>query len=275
MPEGDTLFHYAARLRPILVGSEVRRVDGRYPERMRGLVGTVVDRVDSIGKHLLIGFSDETSLRVHLGMKGTIHRYAPGERWHRPFSSMGWLLGVDGHEVVGFYPKALERFSNRDTARVPALAHLGPDLLKDPLDLAVVVERYRKLVDPAEAIGIGLLDQRPACGIGNIYRCETLFVCRTSPHLRSADVDNEHLCALYGTARDLLRANVKDADVIPRTTTFRAERASYVYEQHRSRCLVCRGPISVDDQAALNREYVRLTWWCPTCQAVPAQVRNL
>lgn len=269
MPEGDTLFHYAARLRPILLGQQVKRVDGRYPERMRGLVGTVVSRVDSLGKHLLVGFSDQTTLRVHLGMKGTIHRYAPGERWHRPFSTMGWLLGVDGHDIVGFYPKALERFANKDIGRVPALAGLGPDLLKDPLDLGVVVERYRKLVAPAEAIGIGLLDQRPACGIGNIYRCEALFVCRTSPYLPSADVDDEHLRQLYRTAKDLLRANVEDTNVFPRTTTFRAERASYVYEQHRSPCLVCRGPIRVADQAALNREYVRLTWWCPSCQPPP------
>ena len=267
MPEGDTLYHYARRLRPLIVGQTVLHVDGRYPGRMRGLEGQQVLSVDSVGKHLMIAFDDDTFLRVHLGMKGSIHRYAPAERWQRPFETMGWMLQFESHTIVGFYPKALERIRRQDVKTHPVLSRLGPDLLQDPLDLDEVVARFRHMVSPLEAIGVGLLDQRPACGIGNIYRCETLFAARCSPFDSAQSVPNDALRKLYEIARDFLRANVADDVVAPRTTPPAAKRPLAVYECQRLECLRCQTPIATENQADLTREYVRLLWFCPRCQA--------
>src|SRR5688572_28491534 len=61
-----------------------------------------------------------------------------------------------------------------------ALAGLGPDILARPVDLDEV--RRRASTRPADLpVGELLLDQRVVSGIGNIWRCETLFACRCDP----------------------------------------------------------------------------------------------
>ena len=85
MPEGDTLYRTAAGLRPHLLGRPVIAASARQPgPRAEMLVGATVTLVESRGKHLLIGFDSGLELRTHLGMHGSWHRYAPGERWHGP-----------------------------------------------------------------------------------------------------------------------------------------------------------------------------------------------
>ncbi|HEX7612353.1 MAG TPA: DNA-formamidopyrimidine glycosylase family protein, partial [Candidatus Limnocylindrales bacterium] len=81
MPEGDTLYRTAAGLRPHLLGRPVVAASARQPgPRAEMLVGATVTLVESRGKHLLIGFDSGLELRTHLGMHGSWHRYAPGER---------------------------------------------------------------------------------------------------------------------------------------------------------------------------------------------------
>ena len=55
----------------------------RVPDLSR-LVGAAVTSVEPRGKHLLIGFDNGLTLRSHLRMTGSWHRYRPGERWRRP-----------------------------------------------------------------------------------------------------------------------------------------------------------------------------------------------
>src|SRR5688572_31525611 len=45
-----------------------------------------------------------------------------------------------------------------------------------------------------------LLDQRVACGIGNVYKSETLFACRVNPFTRSSDLDEATVRSLFTTA---------------------------------------------------------------------------
>jgi len=81
MPEGDTLYRTAAGLRLHLLGRPVIAASARQPgPRAEMLVGATVTLVESRGKHLLIGFDSGLELRTHLGMHGSWHRYAPGER---------------------------------------------------------------------------------------------------------------------------------------------------------------------------------------------------
>ena len=55
MPEGDTVFQTAARLRGALAGKTLTRCDMRVPRYATvDLTGNVVDEVLSRGKHLFI-----------------------------------------------------------------------------------------------------------------------------------------------------------------------------------------------------------------------------
>ncbi|HJP71314.1 MAG TPA: DNA-formamidopyrimidine glycosylase family protein, partial [Candidatus Limnocylindria bacterium] len=98
MPEGDTIFRSAEVLRAALVG---RRLTGaraqpgpglrRVPDLSR-VIGSTVASVEARGKHLLVGFDNGLTLRTHLRMTGSWHRYRPGERWRLPMRQASAIL---------------------------------------------------------------------------------------------------------------------------------------------------------------------------------------
>src|SRR5687768_13880977 len=82
MPEGDTLHRTAAVLGKALLGQRVEAARARPGgAQLQRVVGSTVDRVEAVGKHLLIGFDVGLTLHTHMRMDGSWHRYRPGERW--------------------------------------------------------------------------------------------------------------------------------------------------------------------------------------------------
>lgn len=70
MPEGDTVYRAATKLREALVGKALTRCDVRVPKFATvDLTGCVVDEVLSRGKHLFIRVGD-ASIHSHLKMEG-------------------------------------------------------------------------------------------------------------------------------------------------------------------------------------------------------------
>ena len=70
MPEGDTVFRAADKLRGALAGRTLTRCDVRVPKFATvDLTGQVVDEVLSRGKHLFIR-AGEASIHSHLKMDG-------------------------------------------------------------------------------------------------------------------------------------------------------------------------------------------------------------
>ena len=77
MPEGDTL-HRAATKLGVLEGQAVERVGGTHQvsiARGKRLSGHVATSVRARGKHLIETFDHGWSLRTHLQMTGSWHRY--------------------------------------------------------------------------------------------------------------------------------------------------------------------------------------------------------
>ena len=71
MPEGDTVFRAATKLRAALAGKTLTRCDIRVPRYAAvDLRGQVVDEVLSRGKHLFIRVG-EASIHSHLKMDGS------------------------------------------------------------------------------------------------------------------------------------------------------------------------------------------------------------
>jgi len=113
---------------------------------------------------------------------------------------------------------------------------------------------------PDVAIGEALLDQRNLAGVGNMYKCEVLFLERVSPWRPNGAVD---LAKIVATAYRLMRAN---RDHPTQSTTGRTGRGQehWVYGRSGAGCLRCRTPIKVADQG--TPPHARSTYWCPTCQ---------
>lgn len=212
------------------------------------LVGDEVDEVEARGKHLLIRFAGGLTLHTHMRMTGAWHVYRAGDRWRKPRHQARIVLECGDHVAVCFNAPVIELLPTRTEYTHPNLAGLGPDVLKPPVDIAEV--RRRAAEQPgAVPIGDVLLDQRIVAGIGNIWRCETLFMCGVHPDAPQGRVD---VGELVRTAARLMQAKVRLG------VTYRPN----VYNRAGRPCVRCGTPI----ESARTGRHARTAYWCPSCQ---------
>ncbi|MFE7235148.1 Fpg/Nei family DNA glycosylase [Streptomyces sp. NPDC002405] len=263
MPEGDTVWQTARRLREALAGKVLTRSDFRVPKYATvDLTGrTVLDTV-SRGKHLLTRFEGGLTLHSHLLMEGAWKVYGTGERWKGgPGHQIRAVLGTADRAAVGYRLQVLELLRTSEEDRT--VAHLGPDLLGpgwNP-DLALA----NLLADPGRPLGEALLDQRNLAGIGNVYKSELCFLLGVTPWLPVGALPADRAAQLPALAKKLLEAN-RDR-VVRRTTGLRGQDL-FVYGRAPRPCLRCGTSVRVADQGDGSQE--RPTYWCPSCQAGPA-----
>jgi endonuclease VIII len=245
LPEGDTIWRTANALRPRLVGKPLLKVT---PEAFQRLEGGTVAAVETNGKHLLIRFDSGLVLHTHMGMTGAWHLYRPGEAWRKPARLAKIVLNTEDTVAVLFGARVVELVREQEAVR--DLAHLGPDILANELDLEEVLRRAR--ASDRLKLGELLLDQRVAAGIGNIYRCESLWRLRLDPWQPPAEVSDEELGRVYREARrmmqDALRGRFRPA----------------VHGKTGRSCPRCNGRIACRNQG----DPPRFVYFCPTCQGV-------
>jgi endonuclease VIII len=267
MPEGDTIFRAAHTLSQALQGqtvtafaSRVGQVRARVPSR---LVGQRIDAVEARGKHLLIWFApSDLALHTHMRMNGSWHLYRSGERWRKAEHLARAVIDVDGWQAVCFSAPVCQLLSRREVEQHPSISGLGPDALDEHTDLS---EARRRLDARGDwTIAEALLDQRVLAGVGNVYKCEVLFIHRIDPWTPVAEIAPNLRDELLATSERLLKANVAPGSPPRRTTTAPDEGAGnlYVYGRARRPCPRCTTPIS----RARQGEQARPTYWCRRCQ---------
>jgi endonuclease-8 len=264
LPEGDTIHKAARRLRDALAGHRVVRFELRRDARgvRAPEPGTTIETIEARGKHLLISFDDGAVLHTHMQMTGAWHVYSGGERWRRPAHRARVIIEVDdGSEAVCFDAPVVELTragrTTPPTRAGRALERLGPDLATPEADIDVVLTKLEK-VDPATAVGVALLDQRVAGGIGNVFKSEVLWRERVDPFAPLRAVDPETRRRVYERAHQFIVANMKTK----RRVTFQGGYA--VYRKAKRPCPRCRTPIRMQRQG----DPPRSTYWCPSCQPV-------
>jgi endonuclease-8 len=262
VPEGDTIWLTAHRLREALAGDVLVRFDLRVPGLATAdLTGRRVEQVVPRGKHLLIRIEGDWTLHSHLRMDGAWQIYPAGERWRGgPGHQIRAVLGTAARTAVGYRLPVLDLLpTNREESVV---GHLGPDLLGPDWDPPEAVRRL--LAKPERAIGEALLDQRNLAGIGNVYKSELCFLRGVTPWTPVSEVaDPQRVVEL---ARRLLDANKSRYGHITTGDTRRG-RAHWVYNRARLPCLRCRTPVQVAEQGPPGE--ARITYWCPSCQSGP------
>lgn len=261
MPEGDTIHKVAAAMRPFLLDRVC--VDGWARDARLRFEDRRVIAIDPVGKHLLIGFEDGFTLRTHLGLTGSWHRYSPGETWKKPRWQVGAFLQTETDVLVCYAPKDVAWVRTRDLRHHAPVASLGPDLLAAP-DLADVVRRSRER-DPGTEIANLILDQRVASGAGNVYKSEVCFIERIHPFTPISALTDDQLRAIWTRTRDLLEANLGPwfrTTTVDRRVAKKPLHPYYVYKRAGEPCLVCGATIRREAQGP----QLRSTYWCPSCQ---------
>lgn len=261
MPEGDTVYVHAKLLAPRLVGRSVTSAFSRWPGVVQGLVGCRVESVEPQGKHLLIGVDDGTTVRVHLGMKGKWKRIGAGERARISLGNVSLRLDTPSDGLLCTKAPTVERFRTRERATHPVLRRLGPDVLNRDFNPDAALARLSHATE-AMTVGEVLLDQRVACGIGNVYKSEVCFAEHLDPFTPPGAVTTEQWRALYRRSQAWMRANCRPQ---PRTTTGlgRGQPRLWVYGRGGRPCLKCGTEIRV---RLHGRDLPRITYWCPGCQ---------
>lgn len=257
MPEGDTVYQAAKRLRAALAGTTLTRTDFRVPAYATvDLAGEPVHDVISRGKHLLMRVGTN-SIHSHLKMEGAWHIYAHGERWKRAAFKARAVLENDAHVVVGWELGILEVLPTAEEDRV--VGYLGPDLLGPDWDADLALANLSR--DPEVPFAVALLDQRNLAGLGNEYVNELGYLTGTLPTRPVGEVENlERTVAL---AHKLIDAN---KDRVQRTTTGNMRgQTSWVYGRDGRPCSRCGTRILRGELGRTELE-LRDTFWCPHCQ---------
>jgi endonuclease VIII len=242
VPEGDSLHRAAACLQPLVgqrLGVETPHPRARSLRLAARLDGRRLERVEAVGKNLLLEFEGGLVLRSHLRMSGRWQLRPRGEeRTGRP-----WLvLRGESREGVLWNGPVLE-LGGRGIDR------LGPDILAAPPALDAMIANLRR--DPSRDLGDALLDQHLVAGIGNVWKAEGLWRVRLSPWLKVGSVTDAELRSLLDETAALMRASVAGAPP-----------DRQVYRKAARPCPRCRTRVRSRGQGDDNRT----AYWCPGCQ---------
>jgi endonuclease VIII len=261
MPEGDTVWLAGRRLDEALAGRRLVRSDFRVPQlATTDLTGRTVLGVASRGKHLLTRIEGGLTLHTHFKMEGSWQIYRPGQRWRAPSHQIRVVLANPEAVCVGVRLAVVELFPSAQEHE--AVGHLGPDLLADGWGPDAELEALQRLSrDPDREIGSALLDQRNLAGLGNLWRCEVLFLRGINPYRHVAAVTD--LPRLIELSHRLLLAN-RARGGQSSTGDLRRGLTTYVYARQGRPCRRCQTPIQRASQGEAG--YARETYWCPRCQ---------
>ena len=191
------------------------------------LPGRRIERVERLGKFLIVVLDGDLFITLHLGMTGQL-LIDPGESGaHTRFGfrlggrrdGAGGSSGAGRSEVAGGAEDAgrVVRLEFRDMRKfgrlhltagspAPRLALLGPDAWQGDWGTAYLERRVRGRSAPLKAF---LLDQRHLAGIGNIYADEILWWTALSPVRAAGSLAEEQVCCLADEIRTRLTEGVR------------------------------------------------------------------
>lgn len=300
MPEGHSVHRIARRFEEGFLGQRLRvsSPQGRFAQGAGLLDGARAVSSRAHGKHFLLGFDNDLTLNVHLGMYGAWT--FGGDPQFAASSSIGaprrvaereTPAGPGDEEAARDYqgppePRPTTRVRlvgehgyadlvGATTCRVlepSGVAALESQLGPDPLDPQADPEPfYAAAGRTSRPIGAVLMDQRAVAGIGNIFRAEGLFRAGQHPHSPGRQVPREVLELLWRDAVGLMESAVRLGRIVTTAPEHRPgipaeragrEQAHYVYLRHGRDCRVCgRDAIVVEDLGG------RRLYWCTVCQA--------
>jgi formamidopyrimidine-DNA glycosylase len=267
LPEVETTRRGVA---PHVVGRRVTGVhvyDGRLrwpvPQTLPSeLVGLTIRGVSRRSKYLLFD-AGEGTLVVHLGMTGSLRRYAqPPPR--RPHDHVDIVLD-DGTRLRYHDPRRFGAmlWVRGDPHRHPLLAPLGPEPLTPAFDADYLYARTR---GRRAAIKVTLMDSRVVVGIGNIYANEALFRAGIRPGVAAGRLSRPRLARLVAAVRDVLSEAIDSGgstlrDYVDSTGAPGGFQLTHrVYGRGGMPCRVCGTPIRA------TRLGQRASYHCPRCQ---------
>ena len=276
LPEVETIVR---RLRLTLIGKKIQSVKVLNPGILRcsqkvfvkSLTGAIIREIRRKGKFILIDFTPDWTLILHLKMTGQVliePRSTPADRHTQVifnFFSSDFQMRYRDIRKFGFF--AL--FCGNSTEATPYLSRLGPD----PFEISSL-QFVRIVLSRKRAIKAFLLDQSLISGLGNIYVDESLFQAKIHPLTGTNTLSPARIKGLLRIIKKILtQAISKQGSTLrdyrrPDGTPGGFQNYHQVYGRTGYHCPFCRTPI------AKIRVSGRGTHYCPCCQKGERVDRN-
>ena len=285
MSEGPEIRRLAARLDRVLRGAELLRLETRLrkarawlEEHPGALDGARFLAVESCGKHLVFRLDGDRWIHCHLLMFGKFQvfraasepAYDPSER-ARFVTTRAQLRLIRGQVLdLGF---------GDPYSALTALAQLGPDVLAEPFDETGLRARLLAPNRYASELGVILLDQTVANGVGNYLKSEILFQAALDPWRTVGSLRPDEVAALIESIVGVCRRafetggwTIPDAIGSPRRPPLASPRnvgrRHWVFRRTNHPCHRCGTPIRQERQGPPPG---RITYFCPRCQHIAAR----
>ena len=246
------------------IGSKLRRLKLRIKFNKKELEQILNKKIVSVtrrAKYILINFSNNSTLLIHLGMTGTL----------RISNSNKYLKHV--HLIFHLTNKKSLIFND---ARRFGLAQIilkgekfnmlennGPDPFELNKDWKYL---YMKMCKSEASIKSILLNSKIVSGIGNIYACETLFESNISPLRPGKKITEEDASNLLKNSKKILKKAIKAGGTTLKDYLSADARPGYfkiklkVYDREGQECKKCSNSII---RIVQNN---RSSFYCPSCQ---------
>jgi formamidopyrimidine-DNA glycosylase len=264
LPEVETIKNQLAEK---ITGKKIVRVEilraSAFKSPPEKLAGRKIKRLQRIGKMIVIGLDNGTSLLVHLKMSGQISVYEnmPDEI-HK---HVRVFLHFSDKSVLEF--RDLRTFGWMKIVEDKRLKTEDFNLGKEPWDMAEG-ELFGKLKKIGRPIKVALLDQAVVSGGGNIYVNDSLWEAGVKPDRVAKTLSPEEGDRIQKALVKVLREGIKYGGSSAKDEGFvwvNGESGKYqnhfrVYERAGEVCKRCGGKIKKIKLGG------RGTYFCPECQ---------
>jgi endonuclease-8 len=265
MPEGHSIHRVANTFESDYLNSKVKifSPQGRFESDAKLVSGRKLVQSTAIGKQLFLGFDNELTLRIHLGIYGKWNFYkVPVSKAPEVWGAVRARFGVTNFSCVLRGPKVCEVIDQEGVDLVRK--RFGPDPLNPDPTGSEALKFVAKVKSSKAPIGAALMNQAVISGIGNVYRAELLFRAGLNPKTPGEKISEDQLLAIWDDCVKLMRIGVKKGIMLTRDDylTGRVLLADryFVYKREGLPCRVCNKKVVLEEFLA------RKLYYCSKCQ---------
>lgn len=252
-----------------IIGNRIKAVELRREDILRRqeyeweeIQGKTVSAIDRRGKYLLLEFENQYKLLVHMGMSGRF--YLESETAQEIENHVHILIFLDNGQRLAF--QDARRFGGIWLLKVIGNFfdnRLGKEPLADDFTASYLQANLKNRKIPIKSF---LLNQKPICGLGNIYVDEALFKAGIRPDRIAHSLTAKEVSDLHQAIIDVLQNSIEQ-----RGTSFRDYRDGFnqkgnfqnhlqVYGKTGKPCPVCGTVLKKTKIAGRSSHY------CEHCQ---------
>ena len=247
------------------IGSTLRRLKLRIKFNKKELKQILNKKIVSVtrrAKYILINFSNNSTLLIHLGMTGTLRisnssKYLKHDHLIFHLVNKKSLIFNDARRF-GLAQIILEG------EKFKMLESNGPDPFELDKDWAYL---YTKMSKSDASIKSILLNNKIVSGIGNIYASETLFLSNIRPTRKAGRISKNECQKIINNSKKVLRSAIRKGGTTLRDFYSADGNQGYfqinlnVYGRDNEICNNCKAKIK---KIVLNN---RAAYFCANCQS--------